>query len=176
MIRYEDLKEASKKVEKENWIFRSFLKEQDSEKLDGIVHKLHDELFKHMDCVSCCNCCRKVSPALNQEDIDRISKHLKISEEEFKSRYLEVDEGGDLLIKQKPCSFLCKEGCSIYDIRPDDCKRFPYTDKPEFWTRLINMVELCSVCPVVFEIFERLKDIYGEEFEKYKSQYPDNWI
>lgn len=176
MIKPSNIKEAFKEVEKENWIFRSFLKEQDSKKLDRIVHKLHNELFKQMDCISCGNCCREISPVLDQEDIERILGHLGISEEEFRNEYLEVDEDKDLLMKQRPCSFLCEDGCSIYDVRPDNCRQFPFTDEPEFWTRLIDMVQLCSICPVVFEIFDRLKDIYGEDFEKYKSEYPEDWI
>lgn len=63
--------------------------------------------------------------------------------------------------------------CLKANSRPYNCRHFTYTDEPEFWTRLIDMAQLCSICPVVSE---RLKDIYGEEFGEYKKEYPENWI
>ncbi|MDO9535848.1 MAG: hypothetical protein Q7J85_11080 [Bacillota bacterium] len=51
------------------------------------------------------------------------------------------------------------------------CKEYPFTEKKEVWTRLIALVENCAVCPVLFEIFERLKKHYRDEFKLFKKEY-----
>jgi len=42
----------------------------------------------------------------------------------------------------------------------------PFTNKPERLFSLLSIVECSSVCPIVFEMLERLKKIYG-----FKSRY-----
>ena len=55
--------------------------------------------------------------------------------------------------------------CTVYDHRPDDCRSYPHLHKDEFVFRLIQAVENCSVCPIVFNVFERLKDELWREGE-----------
>jgi Fe-S-cluster containining protein len=56
-----------------------------------------------------------------------------------------------------PCGFLQEQGCSVYDSRPDDCRSFPHLHKREFRSRLIGVIENCSICPIVYNVFEGLK-------------------
>ena len=60
------IKEVVEKKEDENWEFRSFLKGYDIEidELDSIVHRLFEEVSRQIDCTSCGNCCREISPVL----------------------------------------------------------------------------------------------------------------
>ena len=52
----------------ENFRFRSYLKSKDSDKIDSIVHQLHDELIKQIDCYESRPIqCRKF-PYTDQED------------------------------------------------------------------------------------------------------------
>lgn len=37
------------------------------------------------------------------------------------------------------------------------CKKYPYTDQLERLCSLLGMLDVISICPVAFEIFERLK-------------------
>jgi hypothetical protein len=60
--------------------------------------------------------------------------------------------------RQKPCPFLRNNCCTVYDARPDDCRSFPHLHKDEFVFRLIQVVNNCSVCPIVYNVFERLKE------------------
>ncbi|AEF93170.1 protein of unknown function UPF0153 [Desulfotomaculum nigrificans CO-1-SRB] len=169
MLAPDKLKEKFKKVSKENWLFRTFLKGQEPDELDRLVNEMHKELFSKMDCVACSNCCKTIVPVLKNDDILRIANHLELSADEFKKNYLkEMD--GKWVIGARPCPFLKKQGCEIYDYRPENCKEYPYTHKNEIVFRLINLVENCEVCPIVFEIFERLKKIYKDEFKEYKRQ------
>ncbi len=166
MLSPDKLVKAFQKVEDENWKLRSFLKGQDDKELDKLVHKIHKELFRSIDCITCSNCCRKIVPIMEGKDIPAISSKLGINTDEFKSTYLKKDENGRMRINKKPCPFLTDKGCSIYDCRPKACREYPFTDKKDIMGRLINLVMNCEICPVVYEIFERLKEYYADEYEK----------
>jgi len=170
----EKLKKAFKKVEDENWILRAFLKEQEPDDVDRLVNNLHKELFEGFDCVVCSNCCKSIVPVVEENEIQVISKRLGMTDVAFKDKYLVKTEEG-FIINKKPCPFLTGSGCSIYECRPENCREYPFTHKDEIWSRLINLVENCTVCPAVFEIFERLKKYYGDEFEQYKEEYQELW-
>jgi len=92
----------------------------------------------------------------------RLADFLGISENEFTDKYLSKDESGEYLLKHKPCCFLETDGkCGIYEFRPENCRDFPFTDKPERLFSLYGLIEFAEVCLVVFEIVQRLKIMYG---------------
>ncbi|HRQ50739.1 MAG TPA: YkgJ family cysteine cluster protein [Agriterribacter sp.] len=91
---------------------------------------LHEAAFAAVDCLICAACCKHYSPRFKTPDIKRISKHLRMKESRFIDAYLRLDEDGDYVVKQTSCPFLGEDNrCGIYDIRPSDCERFPYTDE-----------------------------------------------
>lgn len=96
-------------------------------------------------------------------DIEQDAKFLEMSPEQFVSAYLEENEyGTDYLTKHQPCDFLQENGdCKLGDCKPDSCKKYPYTDQPERIFSLLSVLDTVAVCPVAFEIFERLKKEYG---------------
>lgn len=72
----------------------------------------------------------------------------------------ETVEGYEL--KSKPCCFLAGNGdCEIEKCKPEGCKYYLFTNKPERLFSLISIVECSSVCQIVFQMLERLKKIYG---------------
>jgi len=147
--------------EEENWRFRSFLKATDLsiEEVDAAVRRLDDEISQQINCMACANCCRSVFPELLRRDIARLARSLRISEEELLAQYLEPTEfGGKHKFKSLPCPFLSGNRCTVYDDRPEDCRSYPHLHKDEFVTRLMGVVSNCSVCPIVYNVFERLKD------------------
>jgi Fe-S-cluster containining protein len=155
------IRKLSKEKEKENWEFRSFLKGCDipSKKIDSIVYELYLNISSEIDCRTCANCCREIQPVLDKKDIERFSKCLGISVARFKDQYLVKDEEpGKFVFNKKPCPFLKDNLCSHYDCRPKDCKSYPHLHKSGFIFRLINMVGNCSICPIVFNVYESLKD------------------
>ena len=85
---------------------------------------------------------------------------------EFKERYLDrKDSDGNYQTKHKPCDFLQADGrCKLEGYRPESCKKYPYTDQPERLQSLYSVLDTVAVCPVAFEIYERLKKEY--EFKK----------
>ncbi|MFA6292504.1 MAG: YkgJ family cysteine cluster protein [Victivallales bacterium] len=154
-IRYYGKKNESKNLE-----FRSFLKwlDMDESEIDSIVHEINKEMADKIDCKSCANCCKEMTPVVSESEILRISERLGMSKEEFIREYLKQDDEDDFLINRKPCPFLKGNLCQIYDDRPEDCRSFPHLHKEEILSRLLGVVYNCSICPIVFNVYERLKE------------------
>ena len=156
------IKEEFEKVERENYKFRTYLKNHaDSDELDEQFLQLHNELFKVYDCSKCRNCCKEYSITFEENEIEQASKLIKITKKEFMDKYIdETINGYD--IKGKPCCFLTENGaCEIEKCKPEGCIEYPFTNKPERLFSLLNIVDFANVCPVVFEMLQRLKKIYG---------------
>lgn len=143
--------------EDENYEFRAFLKQKNPDRIDKIVHRLNEEVSARIDCTKCGNCCSTLQICVTQNDLERIAKRIGEKVGQIKEGYTETDEDGDLVFKHLPCSFLDGKKCNIYDDRPDDCRSFPHLHKPGFTSRLWGIISNYSVCPIVFNVFERLK-------------------
>lgn len=160
MIPPQNIYIEAKKRENENLRFRSFLKNHaDEDELDRQFLALHQELFTGYDCCKCGNCCRAFATLLNEGEIAAISGHLGIDRQELITRFLvEGTEGWEL---PAPCRFLDMDGkCQIQDCKPEECKGSPYTDRPGRLWSLYGILSNAEVCPVVYEILERLKTLY----------------
>ncbi|ELR68161.1 hypothetical protein C900_00689 [Fulvivirga imtechensis AK7] len=143
--------------EDENYEFRTFLKQKNPERIDEIVHRLNEEVSSRIDCTKCGNCCATLQICVTHHDLERIAGRAGAKVEQIKEDYTETDEFNDLVFKHVPCSFLKEKKCSIYEARPDNCRSFPHLHKPGFTSRLWGVVGNYSVCPIVFNVFERLK-------------------
>lgn len=152
------IKKLATEREDENWRFRTFLKGYDTETLDATIHRLYTEIASQIDCQACGNCCRIMRPMLKQPDIFRLASHLSISQDEFREQYLFKDEDGDLTFRETPCPYLSDNSCSVYQNRPNDCRSYPHLHKKEIVFRLMGVVHNYSVCPIVFNVYEQLKD------------------
>ncbi len=164
MIPPRKLEREARKKEKENLEFRAFLKENaDLEELDGKFLRLHKQLFAEYDCSRCRNCCKMYKANILEEDIEKDADQLGVTPEQFVDFFLEKNSSGTgYLTKHKPCDFLQEDGmCRLADCKPDNCKKYPYTDRPERLLSLLGMLDIITVCPVAFEIFEQLKNEYG---------------
>jgi Fe-S-cluster containining protein len=118
---------------------------------------LHEEAFSRVDCLKCANCCKSYSPRFKTPDIKRISRHLKLKESDFIEQYLRLDDDGDYVVKSTPCPFLGADNyCSIYDVRPSDCERFPYTDEDVLVRRPAVTQKNSTFCPIVYFVLEKL--------------------
>jgi len=75
----------------------------------------------------------------------------------FIEKYLNLDEEGDYVVNTKPCPFLGDDNyCSIYDVRPSDCARFPYTDEDVILKRVPLTLKNSTFCPIVYFVLEEL--------------------
>ncbi len=156
----------AKKNEAQNYKFRSWLKfHADPEDLDQRFLRLHKELFADYDCSRCRNCCKQFSGLIPKEDIERDAVALGMSESEFKAKYLldEIDVAEQAYFTiNKPCDFLREDGsCLLEYNKPENCKKYPFTDQPDRMGSLLSFLDTISICPVAYEIWERLKKEYG---------------
>ena len=121
------------------------------------------EAFRIVDCTKCANCCRTLRPVFTGEDIARIAGHLGTPRDEFITAYLERDEEeGRYRINITPYPFLGADNkCTIYDVRPEKCQGYPFTDKPDFAFSTINHANNAVVCPAVFYLVEQMKRRLG---------------
>ncbi|NCX96493.1 MAG: YkgJ family cysteine cluster protein [Chitinophagia bacterium] len=122
-----------------------------------LLPELHEQAFKTIDCLQCANCCKNHSPRFKQPDIKRIAKYLKIKEGDLVQQYLKIDEDGDYVLQSTPCAFLNDDNtCKIYDVRPSDCSRYPYTDEDVFIKRKTITLKNATVCPITFYVLQQL--------------------
>jgi len=138
--------------------YKQFLQKPDKNKILKQLPALHDEAFAAIDCLKCANCCKNYSPRFKTPDIKRISKYLRMKEGDFIEKYLVLDSEGDYVVRSKPCPFLGSDNaCTIYDSRPSDCARYPYTDEDVFFKRAQLTLKNSTVCPIVHFVLEGLK-------------------
>jgi Fe-S-cluster containining protein len=172
------IERVAKEKEEENWEFRSFLKQLDIEieKLDAIVRQVTAEVTSQIDCTECGNCCKRVRPELDKEDITRFAKGLKISVEDLRDKYLiqNEDTGSNQIFNSLPCPFLENNMCMNYECRPKACASYPHLDKDEFVFRVWGVIENYAICPIVFNVYNQLKneqwhynDFDGDDFSDF---------
>jgi len=163
MIEIEDLENLAKKREKNNYKFRTYLKNHAMpDELDMQFKELHDKYFSMYDCAKCRNCCKKYRGTIPFEDVEKDAEYLGMSTASLKEKYLceEANYEG-YNTKSVPCDFFVDDKCILCDDKPQNCKEFPYTDKEDRIGSLLGIVEYTFVCPVVYEIMEELKTSYG---------------
>lgn len=160
------IKELASGSESENMAFRSFLKGMDGNAVDRIVQSLHKEVSLQVDCTLCGNCCSSLKPGISRNDIKILAALEGISPEEYVSGYCQEDEFDGTFLKDTPCRYLEGKRCGIYENRPGQCRKFPYTGEKGFTSRLWGILDFYGICPIVFNVMERLKDRLGFRYRK----------
>jgi Fe-S-cluster containining protein len=153
-------RDQAKNKSAENKKFLNGLKKKDPRKVDDAFHSMHDEVFEEVDCLTCANCCKTTSPIFYQTDIERVAKSLRMKPGDFIETYLRIDDDKDYVLKSSPCPFLDSDNyCKVYDDRPKACREYPHTNRK----KMVQIMELTHkntlVCPAVFEMVERLKNL-----------------
>lgn len=146
----------------ENDDFRLYLMELpfSVKTIDQAVGKAYRAACRKIDCTACANCCRKLNPTLTSTDIKRLAHHLGIATPEFSTKYLvPVKANGrtEQIFKRRPCPFLRHNRCTIYAVRPRDCRSYPHLHRRGFVYRVRQAVENYGSCPLVFTTYESLK-------------------
>ncbi len=146
-----------KKSAERQKVYKQYLQKATKKDVLKQLPGLHEEAFSKIDCLQCANCCKNYSPRFKTPDVKRISKHLKMRESDFIETYLKVDEEGDFVVRSTPCPFLGPDNfCSIYEQRPSDCRRFPYTDEDVFIKRQQLTLKNSTFCPITYYVLEKL--------------------
>jgi Fe-S-cluster containining protein len=127
---------------------------------DGIkkLPELHENAFSKIDCLQCANCCKHHGATFKPTDIKRIAKHLRMKEGDFITQYLRSDEDEDYITQTLPCPFLGNDNyCSIYEVRPTDCRRYPYTDEDILLKKKQLTLKNVEVCPAVSNVLDEIE-------------------
>lgn len=173
------IKQLSLSKEGENWGFRSFLKscEIPEHKIDSTVQRFYKQVAKKIDCKKCSNCCKECKPPLTQYDVIKMAKGLNVTVKDFKKEYLVKAETVDAFtFDRKPCPFLIDNSCSVYDFRPECCSLYPDVFQDGFIKRLIGVIHNCPICPIVFNVFELLKEeIWNMDDSNLDGDDIDDW-
>src|SRR6266571_7683008 len=101
------IQRASVAKEHENGEFHTFVKlevELSDRRLNTLVNETTSQVWKHIDCRSCANCCRTRQPVFSRVEVQRIAAYLGLTTEEVRTRYLTSDaETGKYITQGLPC-------------------------------------------------------------------------
>ncbi|MES2890364.1 MAG: YkgJ family cysteine cluster protein [Bacteroidota bacterium] len=147
--------------EEENDQFGVWLKEEDAEEIDRLVHEINERVSEAVDCTACGNCCNSLMINVTPGETISCAQHLTISTETFKEKYIEESQGGIMIINTIPCHFLTEKRCTIYEHRFTECRDFPHLHKPGFTRRLFSTMMYYGMCPIIFNVVEELKEKLG---------------
>lgn len=158
-----NLRSFRSKVAKEKRRMRGFLTRIEKKPpvgLDKLVGKINEEVWKEIDCLSCSNCCRKMTPTFTENDIRRIARHLGMSTDMFRERWLYLDRNGDWMNRMQPCQFLdtATNMCNIYEVRPADCSGFPHLTRRKMTDYMAWHRQNIEYCPATFRMVENLME------------------
>jgi Fe-S-cluster containining protein len=138
---------------------RSLKMADDPDAVDALARAAHAEVFSRIDCTRCANCCKTMPPGLTDDDIARIAASLDLTSADFIARYLTMDRAeGGYLMKAVPCPFLgADDRCTIYEVRPADCRSYPNTDREGFSGRSYQHTSNTLTCPAVYHIVKEMR-------------------
>jgi uncharacterized protein len=158
------IEQASKDNEQENLKFREYVKadlDLSDYRLNAVVQQATQEVWAHIDCRTCANCCKTRHPLFSRVEVQRIAEYLGITPSELRTRYLEIDqEAAKYRTRELPCPFLKDNLCTIYEVRPAVCAGYPHLHR-NFRNRLWQTIDNAETCPIVFNVLERLKHRLG---------------
>lgn len=138
-----NIEQFAKLREAENVAFQAYLKNQDSKKIDEIVHRLYEDVQIKIDCRDCGNCCQNLRPIASHKELSKF-----IAEENIESfMYLE----------RMPCQHHKDKKCTDYLNRPEECRLYPYLGEDHFITKTYSAIQNYEICPHVFNVLELLK-------------------
>lgn len=156
-----NLRSFAQKVRYNKKAFKRFLGKVEKnipKNINAIVDKVDAEVWQEVDCLSCANCCKKMTPTFTNADIKRIATYFEMTQQEFKDKWLRLDKkDGDWVNVQQPCQFLdlSTNMCSIYEVRPIDCAGFPHLKKKKVVEYIHVHQQNIEYCPATFKMVEK---------------------
>jgi Fe-S-cluster containining protein len=127
-------------------------------KLKAIAQDVQEQI----DCTVCANCCRVATTTLQERDVERLSKYLRLPRQRFLDQYTEISPEEGLILKRNEdgCVFLEGNLCTIYEARPSTCVDFPHLVRGagSLVHRMWQMIDRACYCPIVYNALERFKD------------------
>lgn len=158
-----NIRSFRQKVKLNKKSFRSFLtrlEKKAPKNLHATMVQVDKEAWAETDCLTCGNCCKKMTPTFSPADIKRIAAHFELTPVAFKEKWLIHDKkADDWQNKKQPCQFLnlTDNKCSIYAIRPSDCSGFPHFTKKNPVDYMHVHKQNLEYCPATYKMVEKMK-------------------
>ena len=126
------------------------------------IRRLAEKIEVEFDCTTCANCCKVATCRLNERDVEKLAKSLRISPTRFIRDYtMESPEEGLILKRtdEAGCVFLSGTTCLVYEDRPGNCQKFPHTVRGDgsFVSRMWDFTDRACYCPIVYDTLEAIK-------------------
>lgn len=132
--------------------------------VDSVVRETTDAVWAKLDCLDCGNCCKQLQIVVDERDLQRLAKRLGVSAGDVRTKYVARAEDGTLHFRSSPCPFLGEDNaCGVYEDRPQACRDFPYLHAGNFRSRVYVTWENAALCPIAFNVWERLKAQWGKK-------------
>jgi uncharacterized protein len=105
------------------------------------------------ECTACGKCCANHGEFSyvysSREEREALARHFGLSRAAFEARYCDDVEGGlSFKSREDACIFLKAGKCSVYELRPAQCRTFPFWPEllvdEDTWQR-----DVASFCPGV---------------------------
>ena len=143
--------------------FLNKLEKSPPKNINKLTLAINTEVWQEVECLSCANCCKKMTPTFTPNDVKKIAAHLNLTELEFKNKWLRKQRNGDWINTTQPCQFLNKidHKCSIYEVRPADCAGFPHLTKKPFAAYAHVHKQNIDYCPATLKMVEKLFAVYN---------------
>jgi Fe-S-cluster containining protein len=135
---------------------------------DRILRRIAGGIEERIDCTQCANCCQVATVTVNQRDIERLARWLRIAPAKFLAGYtVESEEEGRILRRtaEAGCVFLDGKSCTVYEARPETCQRFPHVVRGSgsIASRMWQFIDRACYCPIVYNSLEAFKEELGFE-------------
>ena len=156
-----NLRSFNQKVRHHKKAFKKYLSKVEKnppKNINAFVDKVNTEVWQEIDCITCANCCKKMTPTFTIKDIKSIAIHFDMTPKEVKEKWLHQDKkNGDWINVNQPCQFLNLESnmCSIYEVRPADCSGFPHLKKKKVTDYIHVHQQNIEYCPATFKMVEK---------------------
>lgn len=164
-----DIKKFKARASRKKAELTGFLDKLDEivpEDMPALVAEADAKVWTEVDCTTCANCCKTMTPMYRKSDVKRIAQHLRMKPADFVVKYLKKDEESELYMNAiLPCQFLVDDKCSIYAVRPADCAEFPHHNKKPFDLYNDTFKNNLVHCPATLMLVENLKKRIEKEYE-----------
>lgn len=147
----------------ENLRFRAYLKNHRHS--DRRLRRFGENIEAEIDCKTCANCCRVTEVEITARDIEKLSKFLGMTKQEFIRDSTQQADSGEMILKRNEagCVFLEGNLCTVYDARPHNCVNFPHVVRGagSVASRMWRFVDRAEFCPIVYNWVEKVKEDIG---------------
>jgi uncharacterized protein len=129
------------------------------------LKRVAEEIEDQIDCRACANCCRVATTKITERDAGKLARFLGIGVGRFLSEYTSKSEDEGLILKRTSdgCVFLSGNDCTVFEARPHTCDDFPHLVRGagSFLSRMWEMPDRATYCPIVFNALEAFKEETG---------------